>query len=40
MCTIFDSGIVIGCARPGLPGLYTNVAHFLPWMLDIIKKRN
>lgn len=29
----------IGCARPGLPGLYTNVAHFLPWMLDIIKKR-
>ncbi|EFX71176.1 hypothetical protein DAPPUDRAFT_60449, partial [Daphnia pulex] len=29
----------IGCARPGLPGLYTNVAHFLPWILDIIKKR-
>lgn len=22
----------IGCARPSLPGLYTRVASFLPWI--------
>ncbi|KAJ8879079.1 hypothetical protein PR048_019685 [Dryococelus australis] len=25
-----------GCARPGLPGIYANVAHSLPWIRSLI----
>lgn len=28
----------IGCARPSLPGLYTRVASFLPWINAQIRK--
>ena len=26
----------IGCASPGYPGVYTNLAVFLPWLVDVI----
>ncbi|XP_031560478.1 A disintegrin and metalloproteinase with thrombospondin motifs adt-1-like isoform X2 [Actinia tenebrosa] len=27
----------VGCARPGQPGLYTNIKYFLPWIKRILK---
>ncbi|KAF2361625.1 Serine proteases trypsin domain [Trinorchestia longiramus] len=29
-----------GCAEPFKPGLYTNVTHFLPWILNIVDRNN
>ncbi|XP_017841549.2 transmembrane protease serine 9 [Drosophila busckii] len=30
----------IGCARPGLPGIYTRVSKYVPWMRDVIFNKN
>ncbi|XP_001353486.3 transmembrane protease serine 9 [Drosophila pseudoobscura] len=30
----------IGCARPGLPGIYTRVSKYVPWMQNVIAGRN
>lgn len=27
----------IGCARPRLPGLYTRIGDFVPWINSMIK---
>ncbi|XP_045110216.1 trypsin-1-like isoform X2 [Portunus trituberculatus] len=29
----------IGCAQPGVPGVYTEVSHFVPWVIDVISNR-
>ncbi|KAK8393307.1 hypothetical protein O3P69_013376 [Scylla paramamosain] len=29
----------IGCARPHVPGVYTEVSHFVPWVSDVISNR-
>lgn len=28
-----------GCARPGIPAVYTKVSHYVPWILSIISKK-
>lgn len=28
----------IGCARPYLPGIYTRVSEFIPWIRGVVKK--
>lgn len=29
----------IGCAKPNVPGVYTEVSHFVPWVSDVISNR-
>lgn len=29
----------IGCARPGLPGIYTRVSKYVPWMQNVLNSR-
>jgi len=29
----------IGCARPGLPGIYTRVSKYVSWMQNVIGGR-
>jgi secreted trypsin-like serine protease len=28
----------IGCARPFLPGLYTRISEYIPWVREIVNK--
>ena len=27
----------VGCAEPGLPGVYTNVIQFVPWIRSYVE---
>lgn len=29
-----------GCGTPGIPGLYTKVSHYIPWIINIIWKQH